>query len=105
MKRAVILGLATAAMLSLAACGESNKSKLVKSCMADGADKKVCTCMADKLEANLTEDTFAAVAQAASSSEGEDELASLEDLSPMEQMSVGVNMMEAAVSCGLDDEN
>lgn len=100
MKRAMMFGLMTAAMFGLAACGQSDKTKMVKACVADGNDKKVCTCMADKLEASLSEETFAVVAAASVSEEGAD-VSMLEELPPMEQMSVGINMMEAAVACGV----
>lgn len=103
MKRMTIAMLAVTAAFGLSACGQSNHSKMVSACVADGNEKKVCTCMADKLEASLSEEAFAVIAEAAAS-EGETDLSTLEDLSPMEQMSVGVNVMESAIACGVEDK-
>ena len=103
MKASIKLTLAAIAAMSLSACGGSDRTTFVKACIDGGSDKTVCNCMADKLEKSLSKDAFAALAKASSEQDAETE-GFIDDLPPLEQVSIGVNMMEAAISCGDEAE-
>lgn len=90
-----------AALVSLSACGGGggDRKVLVDSCMDDGgATAKQCTCLVDTLEESLDKDTFSALAKAAKDGDGE-----LDNLPPGIQMKVGMTMLGAVATCGLDE--
>jgi hypothetical protein len=60
---------ATALGLALAACSPTGagKTAMVDSCVKEGQDKALCTCMVNEFEKNLDKETFAALTKAAAS--------------------------------------
>ncbi len=87
--------------LALSACGQvSSKQTLIDACMSTGDDSREgCACLADKLEADLAPNVFE-ILTAAARAESEEAAATLiEELGPLEQLSLGVTMLDAAATC------
>ncbi|WP_018998350.1 hypothetical protein [Hirschia maritima] len=93
MKKTIALAVCA---LALSACGGNHKSTLVKACVDEGEDKKMCACLADELEENTDEKTFALLAKAAKSGDLED---GIDGIPAEKKISVGLAMMGAAAKC------
>lgn len=101
MKLQILAGAAAFAVLS--ACGGAGgggKAAFVNECVKGGEEKTTCTCIADKLEAELDAKTFAKLTKAIAA--GEEKGSKMMEAMPAdEQAKIAGAMMSAGFGCAM----
>ena len=85
-------------MMSIAACGKSDNARFVEGCVAEGNDEAICTCVVDKFEADVSNETFKLLADSYEAG-GDKGDALLNDLPTSEQIGLSLKLMNFTATC------
>lgn len=102
MKAGIVAAIAALAVTGCGLAGPSDHQVLVNSCVAEGENEAVCSCIADAYEENLTPELFRKTAQAVGR-EGKNTMSFIAELTLEEQMSFA-SVLNDMFACSLTGE-